>query len=224
MRTDMLTEEEKQEIIKYGQERIKVMGLFWLYIVFIAFVLDVLLEGILFWTSFCVMRRYAGGFHADSQRKCCAISAGAIICVFLLLKYARLDTLILGLLQGIGYIAILIMAPVDNKNRRLSEVEKKEFRKKAYAAVTLVLIISGLFYREKYLCLVLPVSIAYVILALLLIVGTCKNIIENREVRNRADTNTMSGIDIKIAKEESDNEAENNCKKDLRSSSGENCS
>ena len=61
MRTDMLTEEEKQEIIKYGQERIKVMGLFWIYIVFIAFMLDVLLEGILFWISFCVMRRYAGG-------------------------------------------------------------------------------------------------------------------------------------------------------------------
>lgn len=47
MRTDMLTDEEKQEIIKYGQERIKVMGLFWLYIVFIAFVLDC------FWKDCC---------------------------------------------------------------------------------------------------------------------------------------------------------------------------
>lgn len=196
MRTDMLTDEEKQEIIKYGQERIKVMGLFWLYIVFIAFVLDVVLEGLLFWISFCVMRRYAGGFHADSQRKCYIISAGAIICIFLFLKYARIDTSILGLLQGIVYIAILVMAPVDNKNRRLSDVEKKEFRKKAYAAATVLLIISGWFYWKKYLCLILSITMAYVILALLLIVGTYKNIIENREVKDRADTNTMSGIDI----------------------------
>jgi accessory gene regulator B len=180
MKTDMLTEEEKYEIIKYGKKRFRVSALFLLYIVFTGFVLGVLFEGLLFWLSFCLMRRYAGGYHANTQRKCCVISAGVIILVFLFLKYIQVDILVVGLLQGIGYIAIVLTAPVDNKNRILNNAEKKDFRKKTYTVATILLVVSGYLYWKKYVCMLMPISMAYIILALLLIAGKCKNTTEKR--------------------------------------------
>jgi hypothetical protein len=85
-----------------------------------------------------------------------------------------------GLLQGIGYIAIVLTAPVDNKNRILNNAEKKDFRKKTYTVATILLVVSGYLYWKKYVCMLMPISMAYIILALLLIAGKCKNTTEKK--------------------------------------------
>ena len=195
MKKIALTDEEKREIIKYGQERFKVIFLFFLYIMFIGIILDVFLEGMIFWISFCSIRRYAGGYHADTQRKCCIISGSAIILIFLFLKYIAENILIAGVLQGVGYVVIMMLAPVDNKNRILNDVEKKDFQKKTLVVATSLIIISWYIYQNGYTCMLMPISIAYVLLAVLLLAGKYKNITEKsgKTMNKGLGTNTTSG-------------------------------
>ena len=70
------SEEERREIINYSMKRVKVKALFFLYVVLVGVILNVLFEGLLFWFSFCCIRKYAGGYHADTQVRCSLISGG----------------------------------------------------------------------------------------------------------------------------------------------------
>lgn len=82
-----LTEDEKRVIVEYGLERGKKELLFWGYIVLVGVALGVLWQGLVFWISFCAIRRYAGGYHADTEKRCLCISAVVILLVFLSMKY-----------------------------------------------------------------------------------------------------------------------------------------
>lgn len=173
-----LTDEERQEIIKYGLERGKVDILFFSFVMSVGIVLDIFWQGLIFWISFCLIRRYAGGYHADTQKKCSIISAIVVVLVFLCIKYWIMNFLISLLLQLSCFIVITMLSPVDNKNRVLDITERRKFRKKTIILSSVILVISLFLYWNKYMYVVVPIMMAYVVLAFSLIFGIGKRTVE----------------------------------------------
>lgn len=175
----ILTENEKQEIIEYGLERAKKEFLFWGFVLLAGLVLGIAWQGIIFWISFCAIRRYAGGYHADTEQRCMIISASVIIIVFLIIRCWTVEIWITILLQVICYGIIMILSPVSNKNRILDKTEQKRFRKNTHLIATIVLIFSVLLCLADCFHIVVPIAMAYIVLAVALLAGVCKNFFEN---------------------------------------------
>lgn len=179
MEEKILTENEKQEIIEYGLERGKKELLFLGFVLLVGLILGIFWQAVIFWISFCAIRRYAGGFHADTEQRCMIISASVIIIVFLTMRYWAVEIWITILFQVVCYGIIMILSPVSNKNRILDETEQKRFRKNTHLFATIVMIFSLLLCLADCICIVVPIAMAYIVLAVALLVGVCKNNFEN---------------------------------------------
>ena len=78
------------------------------------------------------LRKYAGGYHADTQNRCYVISTAIIAVALLAIRYMSdgSDNEIFILLQSLNFILLYFLVPVDNKNHRLEYWEKEKYGKK----------------------------------------------------------------------------------------------
>lgn len=179
-----LTEDEKRVIVEYGLERGKKELLFWGYIVLVGVALGVLWQGLVFWISFCAIRRYAGGYHADTEKRCLCISTAVILLVFLSMKYCTWGMLELFLLQGSCYGIIMLLSPVSNKNRPLDELERKKFQRYARVVATVLMTGTLFAYVARVIYIVIPVAMSFLVITLSLLMGVCKNRVERVKGKN----------------------------------------
>lgn len=184
MRKIELTEDEKRAIVEYGLERGKKELLFYGYIVLVGITLGVLWKGVVFWVSFCAIRRYAGGYHADTENRCLCISASAILLAFLTMKYCMWGPVVLLVLQGSCYVIIMFLSPVSNKNRPLDELECKKFRRYARVLATALMAGTLFAYTAGWIYIVMPVAMSFLVIAFSSLAGVCKNRVERIKGKN----------------------------------------
>ncbi len=79
MITEFMTPEEQEEIVRYGLERMKSRAIAIGATLMLGGILGMLAEGIVFFLCFIGVRRYAGGYHADTQARCYVISFGITV-------------------------------------------------------------------------------------------------------------------------------------------------
>ncbi len=63
-----LSEKEQREIIKYGIERGKIIFASTAVVFVLGIFFNIAYQSMLFLFAFCSLRRYAGGYHANSQK------------------------------------------------------------------------------------------------------------------------------------------------------------
>lgn len=179
MLTDHFSEEERAELVKYGLERGKTILLSVLVVLILGYFFGVLWKSIIFYISFCLLRRYAGGFHAESQGRCYIVSLMILIISILCMKWANCSIGINIFVQATSLVLIFILAPVENKNRKLDDIEQKRYKKKTRANAVVITLICCFLYWKKNFYIIEPVIIAHVVLACLLVAGYIKNVKEN---------------------------------------------
>ena len=98
-------------------------------------VFGVITQGVIFYLAFSFLRSYAGGYHASTEARCIAFSSAAIlICVYCMSLCERFDLRIpFAVSAAAASIALLVFAPVDCREKPLSQKEKREYRKKSIA-------------------------------------------------------------------------------------------
>lgn len=92
-------------------------------------VFDIFYLSIIFSLAFCALGRYAGGYHAKTQKRCYVISLIILIMSFIIMKYiSKLDH-VEGLILLMAFCCGIIwhFAPIENKNKSLDELEQKNF-------------------------------------------------------------------------------------------------
>ena len=88
-------------------------------------------EAVLLFTAFIPLRVYAGGYHADTRLKCYLISLavyGVLTGVTVTISndvYATVNII----LTLLALVIVLISAPVIHKNKTVSKIERKYYRK-----------------------------------------------------------------------------------------------
>ena len=68
METQTFSKEEKEEIIRYGLDRIKSICTMTFVTLLMGCIFQMFFQSIIFLVCFIVLRKYAGGYHADRMR------------------------------------------------------------------------------------------------------------------------------------------------------------
>ena len=148
---------ELHEVYVYGTE---------LVLSFIFTVLAVLIAGLIaghiisslvFLTVFILLRRFTGGYHANSYLKCKLVTVSVFLGSLLASAMIDVNWWMFVILTIVGNIIIHYFAPVENVNKPLDDGEKKRLRKLSHLVFS-VLSVCGLIIR---VVTYLPISILF---------------------------------------------------------------
>lgn len=133
-------------------------------------------ESILFHAAYIPLRSYAGGFHAKTPLRCYLYSILMIIVVLMVLRYAPEQNIYDGVAYLISGVTFWKLAPVEDHNKPLDEIEKKVFRKRTIFVWCLesavIILFFFLHWQRAGRCIVLSM----LVLSCMLIAGRIKNV------------------------------------------------
>lgn len=171
-------ESENREIYKYGFQQGFTILLNVATIMIIGLVLKSLLQAILFMIFYFPLRSYAGGFHAKSAIRCYIYSMVIIVLILLVIRFAPITNLIYIIITIANSVVILRLAPVQDHNKPLDQIECKVYKFKTLIvwAVEVILFIVAI-------CLDLQIfikclSLVFAIMSLILCLGVINNRIQ----------------------------------------------
>lgn len=170
-------EKEEAEIFRYGLEilldNIGTMALLML----IGGIVDRILETSIYLLVFCSLRQFTGGYHAKTRRGChMATIVGYLL--FLIEMWLltgkqiayRNMLFIMGMAYVICFGVILVFAPVEHKNKPLTEMKKRKNRR--YALGEMLLLGGGIAILYSSLPEVsFAILVTLIEVALLIIIG-----------------------------------------------------
>lgn len=129
-------EEEDFEIIQYGISLGVSYIIFFIVCTCISLFMRNGMKGILMLIPFYFIRIYAGGYHASTRTGCWVVSIGLILLANLYLLHPIESTEIEYIVAVVLMVNLYLTAPVEAKNKRLSDSERKIYKKRT--GVTLI--------------------------------------------------------------------------------------
>lgn len=126
-----LIEDDEIEIYRFGVECYILKVIHYLTYCLIAFLCGSLFEFFIFIVSYLLLRKYAGGIHANTRTGCFVIS-DLILFGVLIVGQSIERSEVLSVITFISLLSIILFAPVDNPNRVLSNEERNKFKKYAF--------------------------------------------------------------------------------------------
>lgn len=130
---NQLINEDKKEIYEYGFEILVSTVAYAFIFLLCAFITSTFWTSIFFFLGFYLIRKFCGGFHADTYIKCHIMSALNHVLVIIILKLLpptyyqfSINTILL-----FCCALIFLAAPVDHKDKRFVKNERQRFRIKS---------------------------------------------------------------------------------------------
>lgn len=181
VKIQQMSEEERIEIIKYGIKRGKIIFFSTLLTIMFGCLLGIAWQSVIFWFCLSILRKYAGGYHADTENRCYVISFIVVAVSLMCVKQINVSWMLGIVLQTISLLVILVLAPVENKNHILDEDEKKQYATRTRGIEML------LYFTYIFLCFInresaVAVGMANIAVAVSLLFGCVKNILSERGV------------------------------------------
>ena len=136
---------DQADIYRYGFELLISSLAYGLIFILISLLCRCLIASLFFFSGFYIIRKFCGGFHANSYFKCHLLFAINHLLVILALKLIPQNVyyfVTIGIFLFASFV-ILFFAPVDHKNKRFVKNEYLHFRKCSviYAIILLVFFI-----------------------------------------------------------------------------------
>lgn len=125
-----VVDEEDRNIYEFGFAVTMEVGLFALFCMFVSLYLHMFMQGVLFFIVFAPLRSYAGGLHLEKYHSCFVLSCLTFSGVLLSVKYFQFPIWISFIILFILVIAVYVLYPVENINRKVNREEDIYFRKK----------------------------------------------------------------------------------------------
>lgn len=144
--------EEDRAIYQFGLEMLFLNLVNLLSAAFIGLFMGQLLECFLFLALFIPLRCHAGGYHAENPLCCYFLSNAVIVFVLLLL---RTPPEIMERGAGVAFLTLsagmaAILAPVENLNKPLDEVEKRVYGFRTRIVLIIEVLIGLVCYASAY--------------------------------------------------------------------------
>ena len=166
---------EQYEICRFGFQQGLTILLNAVTVIVIGAVMKELWQAILFMALYAPLRSNAGGYHARTATRCYVYSILLMIAVLLAMKYLYIPTFICIIALVISCAVILILAPVEDANKPLDDIEQVVYRKRTYVimAIEIVFCLIALLCRTKQImiCFIW----AFIMIGSILIAGRIKN-------------------------------------------------
>lgn len=165
---------DDRDIYQYGIERLLMTALNLLTAVLIGTIFVELGQSLVFVAAFMAIRPYAGGYHASTPVRCYLLTSFIIMAVLSVMKYMKFNIFICPVLLAVSSLVILLLAPVESKNKPLDSMEKMFYRKKTIIIWCIETFAAIVFALLKLNAISECFVMAELILGLSLIAGTVK--------------------------------------------------
>lgn len=141
-----LIRESEKDIYEYGVKLIasSVIGIF--IVIFIGIVLGKVLDSIVFLLCFMILRKYSGGYHANSYLTCnlffITVFLSTVVTVeFTPVKYRVISCVVMHVMS---FAVLLKFSPIENYNKRLEEIQKLKNKKVSLTIYSIFATMTGL--------------------------------------------------------------------------------
>jgi len=137
---------DKKEICEYGLEILIAYIFYFVFFIMLSVITSTFLESIAFLIGFMLLRNFAGGFHANTYLKCHLIFGINHILFIALIYFVPTDLYIaINIPVSIMCVGLILMlAPIDHKNRRFTKGEYKYFRTASVICACFVILLGPL--------------------------------------------------------------------------------
>lgn len=129
LQTQGFVDNSNDKIVELGLQRLKTIVLDILFSLLASFLFGDLIVGILFELSYCILRVYAGGYHAPTKFICTWFSYISVLLFLILIFFLPLGSIAMHMLLCAAMLSIVLFSPVESKNKPLSNREKQVYRR-----------------------------------------------------------------------------------------------
>mgnify|MGYP000557841344 CR=1 FL=1 len=165
---------EDAEIYIYGINQILVSILNVSSALIIGLIFGVFFEIAVFMAAYIPLRTFAGGYHAKTPLSCYVFSVIMLIVVSIGMKYLSIEEWIYYVILAAAASVVLILAPVEDRNKPLDEIEHKVYKRRtiliAAVELTLAMLLKLLMLDDLFIA----TAYSFVVLSLMLIAGKAK--------------------------------------------------
>lgn len=148
-------------------------------------VLKCLLESIIFYIAFMLIRRYAGGYHASTETRCEVLSTLSILACIVVIRLSKIydfQTVLL-LITTLSAVCIFVFCPLDTPEKPLSYKEFKYFRKVSWLILLTIVLAIIVSYVFKFQIVTVPCCMSLILESILLAAGKIKRVSQKKNVK-----------------------------------------
>ena len=161
--------DEMRELYEYAIY-VLLSGIFHLIsVVVLGLCFNMILESLVFYCSFILIRKFAGGYHAKTSTRCyifSVITSFVVLCLIKLIGYSNsINYYIFVTIEILCVVFIIITSPLDNENKPLNAKEKKIFKILSVVMSLLMFVISLLLKWAGFNILSVAVSFGIIMCA-----------------------------------------------------------
>lgn len=168
-------QDENAVILEYGLSKMFAFFEDVIFTLVLGYLLQIIVESIIFQTLFMLLRMYAGGYHSETEEKCKIYSALVTVSSLVLIKSLPNGTWISFLFVFAASIVVAMLAPVEAVKKPLSDAERKIYRKRAVIITVIAdvilafdLILGGsIFYK--------PIIVGTYVVCIFMVIGKISN-------------------------------------------------
>lgn len=170
-----IVSEEDRAIYEYGFWQGMVLIVNTLSIMAFGLLLGMLWQSLVFTVAYSILRIHAGGYHAKTQGGCYILSMLLITTALLAIKWVAWNALHCLIITFLSGVIIFVLAPVEDHNKPLDEIEQKEYRKRSILIYLCLFsaTLAFLLIQQIEISAVITVSIS--IASVMLVAGKVKN-------------------------------------------------
>ena len=182
-----LVENEDKALYLYGFFILLSQILYFIIVITIGILFNVIFESIIFYITFQFIRRYAGGYHAKTETRCDILSTLSILCCIVLIKLSKMYDIRIALLSASLVFAVLIfiLCPLDTPEKPLNDKEYKYFRKISWIILSLIIIAIIVSFYFKFNIVFAPCCASLILEGVLIGTGQIKKAYSKKRANSK---------------------------------------
>lgn len=182
-----LVENEDKELYLYGFFILLSQILYFIIVITIGILFNVIFESLIFYITFQFIRRYAGGYHAKTETRCEILSTLSILCCIVLIKLSKMYDIRIVLLSVSLVFAVLIfiLCPLDTPEKPLNDKEYKYFRKISWIILSLIIIAIIVSFYFKFNVVFAPCCASLILEGVLIGTGQIKKAYSKKRANSK---------------------------------------
>lgn len=162
-------------VLEYGLSKIFLFLVDAVFTMILGYLLEIIVESIIFQVLYMIMRMYAGGYHADTERKCKIYSALVTVASLAAIRFLPERARLLFLIALIASIVVAVLSPVEAVNKPLSDAERDIYHRRTIVIVAvadLAMLLSmvfgnGVIYK--------PIVVGLIVVCFLMVIDVRSN-------------------------------------------------
>lgn len=166
--------DEDKEIVRFGLESMMGNLLSIALTLVVGIYFKCIRDALLLWPFLFLLRKNAGGYHAETKTRCLFISAVMLVVTFALFTMFDYSAVFYGVCVFVTGYSIWIWTPVDNPSKELDEVEHNVYRMRSRTILLVEGTIFTLALYFKWKTMMSSVAMAFFIVSVSLLMGRYK--------------------------------------------------